>query len=246
MNVFQTKIPYDPFDEKALPGVQPFDPVDWLIVDDAYAGQMAERIRLLAEQRDEVLQLSDTATDAAAELLDTVVQHLLKDHAEFLREENGIRCPDGRLVGLQGSPLDVLCQLVQNDFCILQKPEGSDEHILAGAILCFPANWRLKDKFMRPLIGIHKPVDSYDDAIARRVQRLFDGVRVGRPIWRFNALWYDEPNLFQQGLGGSPKPIDGEPGRFIRSERQTISRLPLSNAMIFSIHTFLVNAEGSD
>ena len=47
------------------------------------------------------------------------------------------------------------------------------------------------------LVGIHDPVDPYNDQIAKRVQRLFDGIQVDRPLWRFNALHYADPALFQ-------------------------------------------------
>ena len=49
---------------------------DWLIVDEAYAGQMALRDRLLAERRDAVLALLPGAEAAAAEVLETVLAHL--------------------------------------------------------------------------------------------------------------------------------------------------------------------------
>ena len=121
----------------------------------------------------------------------------------------------------------------------MQKAGG--EHILTGAVLCFPASWRLDEKFMRPLTGIHVPVGSYDDQVAKRVQRLFDGVRPGRPLWRFNGLWYDDATLYH------PRSIHDrrdhpEPGqaRFLRSERQSILRLPDTGAVIFGIHTYIV------
>jgi hypothetical protein len=51
-----------------------------------------------------------------------------------------------------------------------------DEHVLTAAVLCFPASWHLADKIGRPLTTIHVPVKVYDETLARRVQRLFDGV----------------------------------------------------------------------
>ena len=107
--------------------------------------------------------------------------------------------------------------------------------MLTAAALCFPANWRLADKIEQPLTGIHAPVEEYDADIARRVQRLFDGVRAGRPLWRFNKLRYADADLHQ--------PRRRETGRdmpFIRSERQCILRLPESDAVAFTIHTYVV------
>ena len=52
--VLQKKIPFDVSLKKPLPAIAPLEPSEWLIVDDAYAGQMAERIRLIESQRPEV------------------------------------------------------------------------------------------------------------------------------------------------------------------------------------------------
>jgi len=77
-------------------------------------------------------------------------------------------------------PMGCMGQIAQNDFAIMEQ-RGS-EHVLTAAVLCFPASWLLAEKFMRGLVGIHDPVDPYDDQIAKRVQRLFDGIQVDRPL----------------------------------------------------------------
>ncbi|MGR3813194.1 MAG: heme-dependent oxidative N-demethylase family protein, partial [Cognatishimia activa] len=149
--------------------------------------------------------------------------------------------PDGRAVALNyKDPLGTLAQLVQEDFCILQKQ--GNEHVLTGALLCFPASWTLAEKFMRPLVRIHKPVRSYDANIAKRVQRLFDGVRVGRPVWRFNALHYADAELFHPRTEDAPREDDHREQSFLRSERQVIMRLPETDAVVFAIHTYVVEA----
>lgn len=243
MTVLQTSIPYDPLEPKPLPGISPLEPSRWMWVDEAYRAQMARKAEILAAYRDAVVMQDAMADQAAAELLQAVVAHMLADHTGFMRAGNEIRCPDGRQVDLRGEALVVLSQLVQSDLCILQKPDGSDEHILTAGILAFPASWRLSEKFMRPLTGIHVPVKSYDDNVAKRVQRLFDGIQTGRPLWRYNALWYEDPELYQPRSGDEPRPLSGPRGPYMRSERQTLLRLPLSGAIVFGIHTFVLRAE---
>jgi len=108
-------------------------------------------------------------------------------------------------------------------------------------VLCFPASWTLSEKFMQPLIGIHDTVDDYDEGIARRVQRLFDGVQVGRPLWRFNALWYADASLHQpHSVDDRRKQVDDATAPYFRSERQCIIRLPKTRAVVFSIHTYML------
>jgi hypothetical protein len=93
---------------------------------------------------------------------------------------------------------------------------------------------------MRPLSIIHEPVEEYDDNITRRVQRLFDGLQVGRPLWRFNALVYADAELFQprKMLERREKPTQNK-AKYMRSERQTLMRLPRTKAVVFGIHSFV-------
>ncbi|MDO6521267.1 DUF3445 domain-containing protein [Shimia thalassica] len=243
--ILQRSIPYDAFEDKRLPGIAPLDMADWLIVDDAYAGQMARREDLLAQSRNSVLALDDSAFEAAQELLDLALSHLfLRDNNDFEREDDAVQCPDGRVVELDYSdPLGTLGRLTQEDFCLMGK--RGEEHVLLGAVLCFPASWKLSEKFMQPLIGIHIPVEPYTEDIAKRVQRLFDGVRSDRPLWRFNALWYEDPELHQPRSAFEPRRVGAgsDEGPYFRSEKQSILKLPKSGMAVFSIHTFVVKRE---
>ncbi len=214
---------------------------DWLIVDEVYAPQMAERLRLLEGCREAVVQLDPAALPAAQELLAMVVEQL-SARSDFGLGEGRMLCPDGREVVLDDArPLETLGQLVQEDFCLLER--RGEEAVLTGAVLCFPASWRLDEKFLRPLTGIHAPVEDYDAAIAARVQRLFDGVKPGRPLWRSNLLHYADPALHQPRSERARRvPVLPSEARYLRSERQSLVRLPESGAVVFSIHSYVCAA----
>lgn len=237
----QKSIPFDPLTTNSLPGIAPLAAADWLLVDDAYAGQMAERERLLATARPAVYAMDHSAFDAASELLEMALTYVLeRSEGDFSQDGDHVTRPDGGVVWIdRDQPLITLGQLVQEDFCILQK--RGTEHVLTAAVLCFPASWLLSEKFMHPLVGIHVPVDSYTDDVARRVQRLFDGVRPGRPLWRSNALWYADAILHQPRAATQRRPFaDPATAPYFRSEKQSILRLPKSDAVVFSIHTFIL------
>ena len=224
-----------------LPGVQPLDPRDWIRVDEAFAAQMAERERLLATRRDDVLACLPRGRAVADELLGLVLA-ALEGRADYAVGADAVRRPDGVSVPLdRADPLATVGRLVQGDYCLLAK-EGA-EHVLVAAILCFPARWTLAQKIGRPLLRIHEPVAVYDAGLATRVQRLFDGVQDGKPMYRVNFLSYHDPALFQPRREEDP-PLrpEGPPG-FIRSEIQTIRRLPLTGAVAFGIHTVMVRRE---
>ena len=240
--ILQQSLPYSVANEARLPGTRPLGEADWLIVDDAFAAQMAERTRLLRAHRDAVVMADPGAAPAVREMLSEVLAHLPDG---FRREGAAVVRPDGVRVALDDEdPLGTLTQLVQEDFVLLEK-RGGDEHVLTAAILCFPAQWSLAEKFMRPLSIIHDPVPHYDDGIARRVQRLFDGLQVGRPIWRYNTLHHRDPTLFQPTRPDYPKWQDVETPYF-RTERQVLVRLPVTRAVVFSIHTFVLKSENVD
>ncbi len=244
MTALQHSIPFATDPQPRLPGVAPFDPADWLQVDEVYAAQMAERDRLIAAAPDAVIALAPEARPAADELLEVVLDHLARDHAErFDVGPDAVRRPDGVTVPLdRDDPMGTLGRLVQEDLCLMEA-RGA-EHVLTGAVLCFPASWRLDEKFMRPLLGIHDPVEVYTEDLARRVQRLFDGIRPGRPLWRFNALRYADPALHQPRSIHDRRPERRDPDScpYLRSERQCLVRLPRTQAVVFSIHTYVVKA----
>ena len=238
--ILQSRIPYDVSAEPRLPGIQPLALEDWLMVDDAFAGQMARREDLISTKPEAVIALSEGARPAAEELLDYVLAHL---GPGYTRASQHVTRPDGVTVMIdRANPMHTLGRLVQEDLCILEKQ--GEEHVLTAATLCFPASWMLAEKFMKPLIGIHIPVQSYDENIAARVQRLFDGIQVGRPLWRWNGLKYTVSELHHPRSESDrrPRPVNPE---FFRSERQCLVRLPETRAVVFSIHTFVVKLENA-
>ena len=242
-SITQSCLPDAPWIDPALsrlPGMKPLEMSDWIRVDDAYADQMARREDLLASDRDGVLQMDEGARAAADELLEVVLS-ALAERADYDVGATEVRRPDGVTVCMDDDPLAVVGRLCQADFCILEKK--GEEHVLTGAVLCFPASWTLDEKFMRPLSVIHEPVDDYDDNIARRVQRLFDAVKPGRPLWRANALFYVDAELHQPRRMDARREQPQGRAPFVRSERQSILRLPKSDAVIFSIHTYVVAQE---
>lgn len=208
----------------------------WIVVDDAYAAQMAERARLMRDHRAVVLAQMPGAEEAMAELLGAVLGALA---AGFRREGDRVTCPDGRTVWVAGPPFEVINGLLQEDILLLDRPEGAAEHVLIAGLLCFPAYWTLAEKIGRPLGRIHAPVPEYDAQIAGKVQRLFDRVPVGRTLWRANVLPHREAVLHRPKSETAPR-VPRVPVRYIRSERQTVFRLPVTGVMVFAVHTWIV------
>lgn len=225
----------------SLPGIRPVGQADWVTVDDCYTAQITHKQALLADIPERVYQMRPAAEPAAAELLDVVLQ-LLATRDDFTIGAGEVICPDRRRVILDDrAPLLVLSQILQEDLCLHLKQDGA--HHLMGALLCFPASWTLAEKIGKPLIGVHAPVAEYDAELARRVQRLFDGVQVGMPIWRANLLRYADPKLYQPRSEANPRPVGQPDSPYERSERQTLFRLPKTGAVVFAIHTVMARVD---
>lgn len=223
---------------RRLPGTIPVAEADWLIRDDAFSKQLELREKLITERPRAVHRLYTGCTPAAHELYDRIMR-LLPAHGYEMGEV--IRRPDGGLVRPdRDQPLLTLGRLVAEDLCLM-IPGGGGEHVLGGAILCFPAGWTLSQKFMRPMMRIHAPVAKYTEDVGTRVQRLLDGIRPGMGLMRGTAHHSNAPlhNPRSEEQGRAPE--GALP--FIRVERQCLFRLPETGAVVFSIHTSVIDPE---
>jgi hypothetical protein len=246
--ILQSRLAHAPWQSPQtarLPGTTPVAPEHWLTVDEAHAAQMAEREKLIAERPGDVIAALPGVGPAQDEMLDSVLA-AVAGRPDYALQGGSVRRPDGRIVEIdRRAPLATLGRLVQEDLCLLDRPEAGREHVLVAAVLCFPAMWALAEKIGRPLGAIHRPVPEYDAGLAARVQRLFDGLRPveagGRILMRMNALDHPSAALFQTRREAEPRRQGHGQGRYLRIERQCLRKLPRSGAVVFSIHTTVLD-----
>ncbi len=221
------------------------DPLDLVEIDEHYPAEMAERRLLLAERRDEVFAVEPGSDAACAEVLARLADVLpvrfpdwfVRDgamlHNRLLDEAWNVAAPDLH-------PLEVAARLVQEDFCLLRP--GPDGPVLVAAALCFPSRWRLGDKIGRPLADVHGPVPIYPERLAKPVDRLMDRLVPGKLVQRINWSMLDDPTLFQPvrktelEADATITPQNAGERLYLRTERQTLSALPGSGAVLFGIH----------
>lgn len=244
--ICQSALPIAPWMDSGLnrlPGMKPLEAADWLVADDAFGRQMAYRDWLIAHRRGDVVAETAGAEPAVQELLNLLLEALAGLPGYRVEEGAALR-PDGvRVPVVREDPMATVGRLTQDDFCLLLPRDG--EHVLKAAVLCFPASWTLAEKIDRPMMRIHRPVPDYDGDIGQRVQRMFDRMQPETVMFRANALVYADPDLHHPRSEAAPRmPDAGGARRWVRVERQTIRKLPLSGAIAFGIHTFMVR-EGS-
>ncbi len=167
--------------------------------------------------------------------------HLLQRYPKIYRGEgDSIRIvPGNRTVELVGeAPLLTASRLVQEDLLLMQRFE--DGWRLVAGSLCFPSTWILGEKLGRPIEAIHAPVPGFSGAMAARVTRIFDHLRVEAPLERFNISIYGDARLRHAESRQAPHERfpPGEPllGRaHVRVERQTLGKLARSGAILFTV-----------
>lgn len=221
--------PYLPFMEPRTarrPGLMPLDMDEWTVRHADFDAQMTRRAEVMRDHVDMVIAAESEAEEAEYELLQMLNAHLGDGPRPLnLRE--------------RFCPLTAMAHLACEDFCIMLPDAASGEYRLAAAVLCFPSRWLLAEKMRRPLTVIHDPVPDYDDDLARRVNRVFEGVRADRPLVRVNWTIHPTPELFLPlGLSDKKMMAPGPEGRlYLRTERQTLVRLPRTGAVVFGIKT---------
>ena len=182
---------------------------------------------LIARKR---VLLRDRRDDVVATLVDDGTAVARERVARFVAEAAGAPTAEGEL-----SLEDVALHTAQ-DLCVLLQRDG--QWRLVAGVVCFPSMWRVADKLGLPVTDIHGPVPAYAEEMAVRVDRLLDRLDVDRPVWRRNWFVHADPELFLP----RPPPASVETprvpdGLWLRSELQTLARIPGSDAILFAIRT---------
>ncbi len=214
-------------------------------LDDRYGEEMPQRRALLADRPQDVFAAVPGSEAARQETLDRLAAYLpARFPAWFAREgarlHNRLTGETWDLADLPADPLIVAARLVQEDLCIVEA-DAAGAILLTAGVVCFPSRWRLTEKIGRPLPMVHERVPFYGDRLARPVDRFMAMVKPGRLAMRLNWSMMDDPALFQPGgkfrtAHNAAITLENAGERlFVRVERQTLSRLTASAAVLFTI-----------
>jgi hypothetical protein len=222
-------------------GLHRLDEREWLEVDDDRDAELREKARLLEVARETVLVTLPAGEAPSRELLDLVVAYLVAEHDVL--DTTGAAIVD-RTTGTtidpaHRHPIEAASLLVQEDLCVLVR---DDAWRLVAACVCFPSRWSLRAKLGASLAEIHGPVPGFDDTLASPAATFFDRLSPTRPVWRRNWTLLDTPELHLPSPAARRRATDAgdeDLGArlWFRVERQTLRRLPSSDAIVFTIRT---------
>ena len=256
-------LPYFPFDQQfnAKMGTFPLSESDRLVeVDEHYLHEISLKRQLLAELPTYYYQALPGYETAQWDVVEIVLQNLVQfapdqfslrqdgNHWQWanhlLNEETTFTFDDATT--LPNDPLDWVGRQVQEDLIVLS---GDDATLVAGQ-LCFANDWCLDEKIGLPFWQIHAPITPIVEPMMRAAQKLMERLPVGRPVWRTNwsvkisdqlDMTSRHTSVLKQTLADrlptlTPETIGDQ--LYVRIERQTLTRLPRSGAILFGIHTY--------
>ena len=171
--------------------------------------------------------MPDTEAEAQ-EVADVLVEHLRS------------RWPE-REVELDAHlhPLDAAARLVPEDLALLVERDG--QLVFGAGSICFPNRWDLRSKIGLPLAAVHAPVAQLNEQLEAPIDKFFDRLTPERSFWRLGWGVLDTADWYTP-LDGTAAPRPSAPGpadHYLRVERETLRRFPETNAVLFTIRTYV-------
>jgi len=189
--------------------------------DDDWLPTIEMKRALIDERRDEVVACLPGAEEACEEVARGVM--------------NSIGVTPTSTHGVDALVEAALC--VADDLCILM-PDADGMPRLVAAVLCSPGRWRLAEKIGGTMASIHMPVARYDIDLDSPVNAVLKRMNVEKPMWRINWGISNHPALFQPDSPPHTPDMDIA-DMWFRTEWQTLRRLPETEAILFTIRTYV-------
>ena len=237
-------------------GLRPIRLGTWILIGADHAGMMRQKHDRLTRFLPYYYRSLPESLPAQRELCKLVTAHLLSDHpGSFERLGSVIRSViTGQTLDLNDESIEPLLQLsylIEEDFMLLT--EGSGIPQITAASHAYATSGRLAASVGHDMEGSHAPVPPLPPKLGAKFNRVIRTVHAATPCERFN--WqvtpmasvffpHDDPHAANAAaMHRVAAELRDDPARagdllWIRVERQTLSRLPDSNAVAFSLHTY--------
>ncbi len=191
-------------------GLTRLDMADWLDAAPDMAARLALRRARLATQPEALQQLAH-AGPAIAEL--------------------------AARVAAPAPALAAIATTIHEDVMLLDR--DGDHHRLIAGILLFPSDWRLVDMIGKPVAAIHARVPGFGARLAGPIEHIL--ANLDQPLQRANWAITETPDLAYapdlaiESRFGEVTCENAGAMLSLRVERQTLTRLPATGAVAFTI-----------
>ncbi len=226
--------------------------LDWFRVEDTYEQILSHKLDLISRYRDLVYAVTPQAGEGAREALKLAGGYLADRYpARFSMEQDELidlrTHRKVRVAGEVKDPLLSLASLVDEDLVVMELDKAGTYRVSA-ACACCPSHWSIHQKLGKTLKDVHKPVPNLNLNIGDQLDQLMSNLPAMRPVGRINMLVNFDPRWSQ-----FPAVIQSRPyphatlekssigdRLFLRNERETITKLPETQAILFTIKTYQV------
>lgn len=241
---------------------------DYIVLDKNYINRTKVREKTLRELPDEIMVFNEIATDAVREYYDYVMRFFLTRFPMifYIKENQIYNSAKEQFLPKEAGDLDpkdlmkILNSNLEDDYIILLKDKPDGEFILRASATGFPNGFHPLHNLNRELSTIHIPVPRYKEKLQLSMNRFFDRVKPYQFVYRVNWSIQTHTNLFTLDGNHGRTPEDAKAAKldpetldfnkvFMRCERQVLTKLPRSGALVLSVKTYLtpmskIRAEG--
>jgi hypothetical protein len=237
-------------------GLRPIKPETWILIGADHGQIMRQKHDRLNRSRQYYYRTLPDSLPAQRELRDRVTTHLLSDHpGSFERTGSVIRSViTGQTLDLNDhsvEPLLQLSHLIEEDFMLLA--EGGGIPRITAAANAYSSSGRLVASVGQDMQWTHEPVPQLTQQLGARINRVLRTVHPATPCERFNwqvtpmaSVFFPHTNPHASNAAAMHQvaaELRDDATRagellWIRVERQTLTRLPDSNTVAFSLHTY--------
>ncbi len=235
----------------------------FLDIDEHYLSEMKERSLVLKDMPHRCLAMEHMDL-ACWDMIERCMVSLAEDYPEhFVLECDGDNWTwENKLLDIKDTfvfgdsstlpmpPMEYMGRQLQGDFALLDQREG-DLFLDAGIITC-PADWSLAFDAGMSFSEWHGPVPmAHSEGIFERALKYLTAIQVGKPVRRLNwtmtinARMDTSPETYHEWGHERTSVTPENVGEkvYLRVELQVLDRMPRSNAMMFSIRTYLMSLE---
>jgi hypothetical protein len=218
-------------------GLSPVEASEWIEPFDEQ-----EHRRFLKHKQQEInadataVKADGAALDALRELHKMLRNNVLQFHRAEALQMSLKNATENEAVKI----LTEISGWIPDDICIMQPAsdlkdfETSDhDTVLTASSVLSPSHWLPTEKFMQPLATIHRPIPGFDATLTPKITKFLNTIKVDRAVVRFN--WGIQPGNALNWQNDTELDINHDTPLYYRTERQTLIRLPETQAIAFLI-----------
>ena len=237
-------------------GLRSIRPENWILIGAGHAEMMRQKCDRLDNYKRFYYRTLPNSLPAQRELRERLIAHLAADHSQSFEKSGSVvrSLITGQTIDLDDDSTEPLMQvsyLIEEDFMLLEEVGGTIQ--ITAASNAYSSSGRLVDSVGHDMEWAHAPVPRLTRKLGGKINRVLSSIHAATPCERFN--WqitpiatvffpHDDPHAANAAaMREVLAELCRDPARagdllWVRVERQTLMRLPDSNAVAFSLHTY--------